>query len=379
MPTGSTGRAGWWRTNMGILKLRNHIPIAAPARREPADGTEARFRVSLGFEPAWYSRRCEVSFSEKWHRDPEYRYQTLKAMKSELVRIFPGVPYWDLQNNQDLATISGVYGAYLIPHAFGIPLIYRENRWPALDPKRRLSLEEIDTLEADKVLQSPVVEDIFRQMEIIEKRWGTIHGYLNWQGVLNNAFNLRGQEIFLDMFDRPELVRRFFTVITEVMIGLAQEVQERQRLSGFAVDQLSVSNCVMNMISPQQYAGFLRPFDRKIAESFERFGVHTCNWDVTPYIEVLSELPKLGYLDMGMMSNMRRVRETFPDTYRAVLYSPVKLQEAGPEEIRKDMEKIYSDLGPCDLVMADIQASTPDERVQALLDMCVDIERKGGR
>ena len=215
---------------MGILKLRNHIPIAGPARREPADGTEPRFRVSLGFEPDWYRRRCEVSFSDQWHRDPEYRYRTLKMMKTELVRAFPGVPYWDPDNSQDLATISGVYGAYPIPHAFGIPLIYGEDRWPALDPERRLSLEEIEKLEADKVLQSPVVEDIFRQMEIIAKRWGTIHGYLNWQGVLNNAFNLRGQEIFLDMFDKPELVGQFFTVITDVMIGLALNIQERQQL-----------------------------------------------------------------------------------------------------------------------------------------------------
>jgi hypothetical protein len=362
---------------LGVLKLRNHIPIAGPARREPADGSEPRFRISLGFEPAWYRRHSEVSFTDQWHRDPEYRYKTLKAMKAELVRAFPGIPCWDPENSQDLATISGVFGAYPIPHAFGIPLIYGEDRWPALDPERRLSLEEIETLEAAKVLQSPVTEDIFRQMDIIEQQWGTIHGYLNWQGVLNNAFNLRGQEIFLDMFDKPELVRRFFAVITDVMIGLAQEVQERQRASGFAVDQFSVSNCVMNMISPEAYAEFVRPFDTRIAESFERFGVHTCNWDVTPYIEVLAELPKLGYLDMGMMSDMRRVRETFPDTYRAVLYSPVKLQEGSLEEIRKDMEKIYNDLGPCDLVMADIQASTPDERVQALLDICAEIERKG--
>jgi hypothetical protein len=191
--------------------------------------------------------------------------------------------------------------------------------------------------------------------------------------VLNNAFNLRGQEIFLDMFDKPELVRRLFTVITEVMIKLAWKIQELQRASGFAVSQFSVSNCVMNMISPRAYAEFLRPFDTQIAESFERFGVHTCNWDVTPYIEALAELPKLGYLDMGMMSDMRRVRATFPDTYRAVLYSPVKLQEAGLEEIRKDMEKIYNDLGPCDLVMADIQACTPDARVRELLDMCAEI------
>ena len=69
---------------MSILKLRNHIPIASPARREPADGTEPPFRVSLGFEPAWFARRCEVKFTEQWHRDPDYRYGTLKAIKAEL-------------------------------------------------------------------------------------------------------------------------------------------------------------------------------------------------------------------------------------------------------------------------------------------------------
>jgi hypothetical protein len=54
----------------------------------------------------------------------------------------------------------------------------------------------------------------------------------------------------------------------------------------------------MNMISPQAYAEFVRPFDIRIAESFKRLGVPTFNWDVTPYIDVLTQLPKMGYLDM---------------------------------------------------------------------------------
>ena len=362
---------------MGQQKLRNYIPIASPARREPADGSEPPFRVSLGFEPRWYTKRCDVDFASRWHRDPVYRFDTLKEMKSALVRGFPGISHWDPQDDSDLATISGVFGAYPVPHAFGIPLVYGRDRWPALDPGRRLSVKEIERLDVVKVLQSPVVEEVFQQMEIIEKRWGCIHGYLNWQGVLNNAFHLRGQEIFFDMIDRPNFARHFFSVITEVLIGMAKMIQARQRHSGFPTDQFSVSNCVMNMISPGDYAEFVRPFDTEIAGRFCRFGVHTCNWDVTPYIEVLAELPKLGYLDMGMMSDMKRVRDTFPDAHRAVLYSPVKLHDAGLMEIRNDMETIFRDLGPCDLVMADIQASTPDERVQALLDICEDIGGRG--
>lgn len=358
---------------MKILQLRNHIPIAGPARREAADGSESAMRVSLGFEPAWFHQRCGVDFSQRWHTDPYYRFETLKQMKAELARAFQDVSYWDLERTEDLATISGCYGAYPIAHAFGIPLRYAADRWPMLED-RKLSVQEIEELQVEQILHSPVVEDLWRQMDILERVWGQIHGYLNWQGVLNNAFNLRGQEIFLDMQDKPKFVHRFFTLITDVMMQFAQKIQERQRQSGFYINQLSVSNCVMNMISPRAYKKFVFPYDKRIAENFERFGVHTCNWNITPYINVLAELPKLGYLDMGMNSDMVRVKATFPDARRAVLYSPVKLQDASLGEIRADMEKIFRELAPCDVVMADIQSTTPDRRVNELLSICRDLE-----
>ena len=361
-------------TALAVLKLRNHIPIGAPARREPADGGESPLRVSLGFEPAWFVQRCGVDLGERFHRDPYVRCGMLERMKHALSRRFPTVPCWDTSRCDDLATLSGVYGAYPVPYAFGLPLVYAPDRWPALDPSRRLSVEEIEGLQAEAVLKSPAVEELFGQIDTIEHEWGTVHGYPNWQGVLNNAFNLRGQDLFLDMHDKPELVMHFLEVITEVMIRLARRVQKRQRASGFAVDQLSVSNCVMNMISPQAYEQFVYPFDRRIALSFVRFGVHTCNWDITPYIGVLGRLPKLGYLDMGIASDLAAVKAAFPETYRAVLYSPVRLQEAALGEIRADLTRVYRQLAPCDVVMADIQASTPDERVAEFLAICRQLE-----
>ena len=73
--------------------------------------------MSLGFEPAWFNRRCGVDFSERWHRDPIYRHETLKTMKVELHRAFPTVGYWDTSGGEGLGTVSGVYGGCLVPHA----------------------------------------------------------------------------------------------------------------------------------------------------------------------------------------------------------------------------------------------------------------------
>jgi hypothetical protein len=130
----------------------------------------------------------------------------------------------------------------------------------------------------------------------------------------------------------------------------------------------------MNMISPRLYAEFVFPYDKRIAEKCERFGVHTCNWDATPYFEQLQKLPNLGYVDMGMLSDMRRARAVFPRTRRAIMYSSVRLQDATTQEIRADMERIRAEYAPCDVVMADIQASTPDSRVRELLVICRSLE-----
>jgi hypothetical protein len=112
----------------------------------------------------------------------------------------------------------------------------------------------------------------------------------------------------------------------------------------------------------------------KIALAFERFGVHTCNWNIDPYIDAFRELPRLGYLDMGMESDLPRVKDTFGETRRAVIYWPTKLVDASLMEIRKDMDRVYRQLAPCDVVMADMQASTPDTRVIEFLKICNALE-----
>jgi len=356
------------------LQLRNHIPIGAPARREPADGAESPMRVSLGFSPGWYHHRCGVDFSERWHTDPHYRHAAMVKMKAELCASFPRAQLWHLHQPDDTWTLSGIHHAFVIPAMFGCAFEYPSDGWAMIVQRPQRSLEEWANLTVAQALDNPVVENLFWQMEVIERAGGAIHGYLGWQGVLNNAFNVRGQDIFTDMLEMPELAHRFFALITDVMIELMQTIQARQRKSGFAINQGDVSNCVMNMISPRLYREFVLQYDRKIAESFERFGVHTCNWNVTPYLNELRALPKMGYVDMGIMSDLKKVRALFPDARRAVMYSPAQLHDASREKLWADMRLVREQLAPCDIVAGDIQPTTPDARVNELLDICRALE-----
>jgi hypothetical protein len=332
--------------------LRSHIPIAAPARREAADGTEAPLRVVLGFEPRWFHVRCGVEFGERWHRDPEYRRDTLLSMRAELRRAFPGAHQWSGEEARDVNTIAGCFGVGVMPAVFGMPLHFYPDRWPHPEPGHELSDAAIEALDPARLLASRFVADLLAQVDAMAGRWGPVYGDLNWQGVLNTAFHLRGQQIFLDMVECPELAARLFEVITETTLRLAQTVQERQRRSGFAIDWMCVSNCTLSMISPAMYRRMLLPLDARIARAFERFGVHTCNWDATPYLSALRELPSMGYLDMGADTRLAAAKAMFPEARRAVLYTPGKLAETTGDVPL--MQRIWRELAPCDVVVADI-------------------------
>ena len=47
--------------------------------------------------------------------------------------------------------------------------------------------------------------------------------------------------------------------------------------------------------------------------------------------------------------------------------------------IRADLERIARDYAPCDVVVGDIDAGTPDERVRVFLELCEEINHRMGR
>ena len=364
-----------------IRQLRHHVPFAGPATREPLVGDEPCVRVSLGFTPRWFHSRLGMDLGERWHLDPEYRYETLVQMKEHLHETFPMVPEfvpeYDARGvERNCATIDGVYGIMPIPLLYGLTPVYRMDNWPEVKSDGHLGKGDIDVLSPPDPGNASHMRQLLGQMEWIEKKAGRIHGYVNYQSVLNTALKVRGNEIFIDMMDDPGWTKRFFRHIMENMAAVATLVQERQARSGFTSGILTVSNCVMNMISPAQYEEFVLPLDLELSTRFPAFGVHTCNWDATPYLDKLRKIGKMGYLDTGTMADLGRIRRMFPDTRRCVLYGPVELEQKSESELVEDITRIAREYGPCDIALADIENTTPDDRVRCFLDAAAEVSRR---
>jgi hypothetical protein len=235
---------------------------------------------------------------------------------------------------------------------------------------RQLTDEEIDRIKPPDLDRNPAFGELMAQADWIEQHEGRVEGFINWQGILNNAQRLRGQEIFIDLIDSPERCLRLFECICSTIIEATNRLRDRQRASGVDYRFFTVSNCLVNMVSPRQYHELLEPYDRRLAETGDCLGMHNCAWNANPYLSDYASLPRLGYIDMGMNSDLRLAKNLFPHSRRAIMYTPMDVANKTLEEISEDLERIAEEYGPCDMVFADIDAGTPNSKVNAILEIC---------
>ena len=175
-------------------QLISYIAPGAPATRRPASGELPFLRPEIGFTPKWYAKSIGIGFGERWHTDFEYRRQTRISMREELDKRFPGTLIGSNgENTTDILT--GLYGASSIAAIYGVPIRYDTEQWPTSE-HHYFSDEEVDSLAPPDLDQNPFFKTLMDQIDRIGEEEGQIYGFMNWQGVLNNAQRLRGQEIW---------------------------------------------------------------------------------------------------------------------------------------------------------------------------------------
>jgi len=317
-------------------QLTSYIAAAAPATRQPATGDEPFMRTEIGFTPNWYRTATGIDFGRTWHCHPAYRRQMLPVIHNELKHRFPTSNIGGINNPEKIPDLlTGTYGCVTVAAIYGIPIVYAENNWPNCK-HTYLSDEQSDNLEPPDLERNPFFQELMAQVDWIASHEGRVEGFINFQGVLNNAYRLRGEKIFYDIIDSPKRCRHIFDCICTTMIDAAKRLHKRQLQSGVKVDFFTVSNCLVNMVSPEQYRDMLQPLDHRIAKTFGCIGIHNCAWNADAYIDDYAAIPHLGYIDMGIDSNLARAKEVFTGARRALMYPPTDLVNKSPETIEAD-------------------------------------------
>jgi hypothetical protein len=356
-----------------FAQLVSYIAPGAPATRRSANGNELFLRAEVGFTPAWYRQHLDINFGERFHTDPACRRDGVVKMRAELKHRFPGTQIGGMdQADAPLDLLTGTYGACTVAAIYGVPIQYADNNWPNC-AHVYLTDEQLARLEPPDLDRNPHFEQLMEQVEWIAAREGHVEGFINWQGVLNNAQRLRGEQLLMDLIEEPGKAQHLFSCVCETMIQGLLRLHERQRASGVDVRFVTASNCLVNLVSPKVYRDLLLPLDQKLAVIYGCIGIHNCAWNATPYLEAYAQVPGVGYIDMGIKSDLARAKALFPAARRAVMYTPMDAANKTMPEIMADFERLAREYAPCDVVIADIEAGTPDARVTELVQLCKEV------
>ncbi len=186
-----------------------------------------------------------------------------------------------------LPTLRINFGTGQIAAAFGCELAVLEDNLPACKTHilKDINLQDEQLLKPG--MQSYWNEKLleFQQYFMAQKPQEYPLQHPDVQSAFNTAHLIRGNDLFLDMFDEPERVKELLFKVNEFMKVWLYETKRgiTKAQEGWFYDACGywkggarISNCSMQMISPEMYRQFVQEFDSDLMDYLGAGRIHYC-------------------------------------------------------------------------------------------------------
>lgn len=188
------------------------------------------------------------------------------------------------------------YGTAILPSLFGAELFLMDRELDTLPTCRPLG----GGAEAAKRLLDQGVpngnagqgELVFRMGQYyreIFKAYPKLSKYVyvyhpDLQGPMNVCEMLWGGSLYVDLYDQPELIKDFLSLITETYIGFMRRWNQIVTpLDGCGVHwsmlhrgQIMLRDDAATNLAPAMFEEFVRPYDQRLLDAFGGGGIHFC-------------------------------------------------------------------------------------------------------
>jgi uroporphyrinogen-III decarboxylase len=349
------------------------------------DGQD-HIRLQTGFYPDWFHKQYGISFGRKYYFDPETRIEARMAIDKALHERFGDV---GLGNPDPKPTPLITAGMATLPAVFGCEIVYEDEALPWAMPLN-LSEDAVMKLEAPDLLGSGPMREWMRQIDYLKAKYGRVVGDLNTTGVQNLALKIRGDQLYIDYFENPELCRHLFGVCTESVRQLFEFNFKTTGTGSMDVTPMAdpglatLVNCTIEQISNNSYEEFLLEYDNRIADAFQAIGVgiHHCG-SVDQVLPGYAKVRHLKFVEIGFGSDVRRCREVLgPDVAVNARISPVLMKNGTAAEVAAEVRNLIDAGAPLHNFSIDavgLTDGTPDENVKIALKTAADYGKIGAR
>ena len=333
--------------------------------------------IDFKFHESWWYRNCGIEFTHNYYSNPDLRVKADQEMRRFLYGKYGNLGLGE-RNPKRRALID--FGCATMPALFGCQVIFSKGNSPTVKDLN-LSRLEIQSLGIPDIKNSYPMKEITKQMNYLESNYGYVTGDLDWDGSLNLALHIRGQLLFEDFFENPDVAYKVLDVATQTMVKLVKYIKKRTGTTSVCVtpiiadvnSKLNVtSNCTVTMISTSHYERFVFPYDKFLCKHLQPFGVHHCGKDTERFLPSYLRLGKVDFFEIGWGSDIKKCREILgPDLHINARLSPVRLENCCKKEIRKDTRELIKQGYPLktfSISVMGIEYATPDENIEAVIE-----------
>jgi methanogenic corrinoid protein MtbC1/uroporphyrinogen-III decarboxylase len=345
--------------------------------KDPMTGNNQHIRLGVGFYPDWFYKHYGISFDRKYYFDPETRVEARMEIDRRLHERFGDVGLGE-PNPKPRPMIT--FGMVMLPAVFGCEVIFKEDALPWAMPLN-LSADEVMKLEVPDIFHSAPMTEMIRQIDYLKEKYGKVVGDINTTGVQNLALKIRGDQLYVDYFENPELCHHLLKICAECVTELFQFIYKITGTGALDVTPMCdprlfvLPNCTMEQISLSTYEKFVLKYDNQVADACHPVGIHHCG-SVNEVLEGYAKVRHLQFLEIGFGSDVKRTRELLgPQVAVNARINPVLMKNGTPEEIAAEVRRLIDQGPPLQNFSIDtvgLTYGTPDENVKTALRTAVE-------
>lgn len=334
------------------------------------DNKRKHVPLGVGLYSDWWYINYGIPFDKTYYFDPETRVEAQRVMAKTLHERFGDIGLGDPDPKpKPLIT----FGMVMLPGVFGCELVFEKDALPWANPLN-MSEADIEKLQKPDILNSWPMKEMVRQMDYLEGKYGKVVGDLNTTGVLNLAMKIRGEALYIDFFENPELCHKLMKLCAETMIELFHYVKKRTGTGALDVTPMCdpsiyvVPNCSVEQVSGKTYKEFILPYDQMVAEACQPFGIHHCG-SIDEVLDGYSQIKNLAFMEIGFGSDVANARKVFgPNVALNSRIDPVLMKNGSVEEVVAEAKKLIDQGRPYHNFSIDtvgLTDGTPDENIRA--------------
>jgi uroporphyrinogen-III decarboxylase len=261
-----------------------------------------------------------------------------------------------------------------LPAVFGCEIIYQDDAIPWAVPLN-LSVDEVMKLEVPDLFSSWPMTEWIKQIDYLKKKYGKVIGDISTTGIQNLALKIRGDELYIDYFENPDLCHHLLRICTECVKSVFEFNYKTTGTGAVDVTPMAdpriavIPNCTEEQISNNIYETFLLQYDNEVADAVKSngFGIHHCG-SVNEVLGGYTKVRHLKFIEIGFGSDVRRCRQALgPDVAVNARISPVLMKNGTPEEVAAEVKRLIDEGDPLENYSIDtvgLTYGTPDENVK---------------